>query len=163
MVVPSPNSPKLFSVEEYLEAEQKAVHRSEFLNGYVYAMAGGSYTHHRITVNVLKELANRLDSGNCEAMPSDLRIWIQTVASFLYPDAAIVCGPPRFHANRQDTIENPTVVFEILSDSTEKYDRGQKFHAYQAIPDLRHYVLVSQNEALVEVFSKQSDFLVRRT
>lgn len=163
MVVPSPNTPRIYSAEEYLEAEQVAAYRSEFVRGHVYAMAGGSFTHNRINVNILKELAVRLDGGDCEPIASDLRVRVSSMASFFYPDAAVLCGPPRFYASRQDTIENPTVVFEILSDSTEKYDRGQKFHAYQTIPDLRHYVLVSQSEPLVEVFSKQSDFWVLRT
>ena len=155
--------PRKLTPEQYLDQEEKASFKSEYLAGYVYAMAGGSYTHHRINVNMAREVSTRLKGRDCEAMPSELRVWMPAVENFLYPDGAVICGSPRFRGGRNDVVENPTVVFEILSESTEKYDRGAKFHSYQTIPELRQYVLISQNQPMVEVFTRDGDRWILRT
>ncbi len=146
--------PPRFTPDQYLELERTAEYRSEFIDGFIYAMSGGTFTHARIAGDLYSSLETRLQGGNCQAIQFDLKVWMPSVVTFLYPDVQIICGKPRFRNNRQDVIENPSVIVEILSDSTEKYDRGAKFHAYQTIPELKHYVLVTQDHALVEVFTR---------
>lgn len=155
--------PTKLTPEQYLEQEEKASFKSEYWSGYVYATSGAAFLHVGINANLSGELHNRLKGRPCRAMFSDLRIWMPAVSNFLYPDCAVICGPPRFRGNRVDVVENPTVVFEVLSESTEKYDRGVKFHSYQTIPELRQYVLISQSQPMVEVFTRDEDRWVLRT
>jgi Uma2 family endonuclease len=147
---------KKYTPEEYLALEDKAEFRSEYENGEIVAMAGGSLNHLRIVSNVSRVVGNKV-SGNCESLPNEMKIRVETIGKFYYPDVTILCGEPNFYQERTDTITNPILIVEVLSDSTEAKDRGEKFFAYQTLKSLQEYVLISQNRAAVEQFIKQSD------
>jgi Uma2 family endonuclease len=140
--------------EQYLEIERAAEFKSEYYNGRMYAMSGASRTHVLVTSNLTRELGNALKGGPCLVYASDLRV--STGKLYTYPDVAVVCGKETFSDNRQDTLVNPTVIVEVLSPSTEAYDRGLKFSLYWSIESLREYVLVWQARPQVEVFRRQA-------
>lgn len=137
---------------EYLDFERKADVKHEFFDGEMFAMAGGSPAHSLISLNVGAELRNRLKGKPCQAYNNDLRIKIELTGLITYPDLSVICGPLEFTPGTRDTVINPTLLVEVLSPSTEAYDRGKKFHNYQRIPSLREYLLVSQHEARIEQF-----------
>lgn len=147
---------KFYTPEEYLALEDEAEFRSEYENGEIVAMAGGAINHVRITSNISYHLRRKM-SENCETLPTDLKIWIESYRKFYYPDVAVLCGEPTFYKKRNDTIINPVLIFEVLSKSTEAKDRGEKFAAYQTLESLQEYVLVSQDKAKIEKFARQSD------
>lgn len=147
-----------FSPEEYLAFERGTDARHEYLDGHVYAMAGESIEHSRICVNVAGELRARLKGRPCEVLSPNMKIVTSPTGLFSYPDVVVLCGEPRFYDERRDILTNPTVVFEVLSPSTEAYDRGEKFLRYRTqIETLREYVLVSQHRPLVEHYVRQPD------
>lgn len=148
---------KLYSREEYLALERAATTRSEYLNGEIFAMAGGTRRHCRIAANLVARTDEQLRETPCEVFGSDMRVKISTSGLYTYPDVTIACGELLFDDRAGDTLLNPRVIFEILSDTTEAYDRGKKFDHYRQIPSLMEYVLVSQDEALVERFVRQAD------
>ncbi len=127
---------------EYLAWERAAPDKHEFLGGEIFAMAGASFAHNKIVGNIVGELRDALRDRPCDVTPSDLRVKIPAVGLYTYPDAVVVCGEPQFEDDKLDTLLNPTVIVEVLSDSTEAYDRGKKFRYYRTIPSLRDYVLV---------------------
>lgn len=139
---------------EYLTIERAAPTKSEFYDGEMFAMAGGTAIHSLIGSNVTREFGNQLHGKKCVPYNSDLRIQVQATGLFTYPDLSIICGPLQF-ADADDTVINPSVLVEVLSPSTEAYDRGQKFLQYRQIPTLREYLLVNQHEPLVELFIRQ--------
>lgn len=141
--------------EAYLEQERRAEFRSEYLNGRIYAMAGASPEHNRISRNTVGEFYVRLKGKPCEAFVSDMRVRVSPSGLYTYPDVLIVCGEMQFVDEKRDTLTNPVVIIEVLSDSTEAYDRGQKFAQYQTIESLVDYVLISQKEPRVERFTRQ--------
>ncbi len=143
--------------EEYLQIERRAEFRSEFFDGEMFAMAGGTLRHSLIAANLVREIGNRLKGKPCTAFNSDLRLKIEATGLYTYPDLSVICGQPRFVDEHEDTIVNPTVIVEVLSDSTEAYDRGRKFEHYRQIPSLQEYLLVSQKETRVEQFVRQAD------
>jgi Uma2 family endonuclease len=145
----------LVSLEDYLAAEGRSEVRHEYLAGMVYAMAGASRNHNRITLNISRRLLEKLESGPCIPYMTDLRLRIASQAgvSIYYPDVMVVCGEA---AGDEMHIENPTVIFEVLSESTERIDRREKYLAYQMIPSLKQYVLVAQDGVRVESFSMGS-------
>lgn len=147
---------KLYSPAEYLELEEKAEFRSEYENGEIAAMAGGSLNHARITRNIDRAFGNRLRE-TCESLTTDVKVRVEKYQKFYYPDVLVICGEPEFYLNRNDTIINPILIVEVLSDSTEAKDRGEKFGAYQALESLQEYILVSQTYAKVEQFTRQND------
>jgi Uma2 family endonuclease len=147
-----------FSPEEYLAFERGTDARHEYLDGHVYAMAGESIEHSRICVNVAGELRARLKGRPCEVLSPNMKVVTSPAGLFSYPDVVVICGEPRFYDERRDILTNPTVVFEVLSPSTEAYDRGEKFLRYRTqIESLREYVLVSQHRPLVEHYVRQPD------
>lgn len=146
--------PNPVTTVEYLEQEAAAAARSEYVDGIVYAMSGGTFRHSILGANTILSLGSQLKGSKCRVATSDLKVWIPTAKTFYYPDVLVICETPRYYPQRTDIIENPKVIVEVLSDSTENYDRGQKFRRYRSIPELRQYVLVSQNEALVEVYTR---------
>lgn len=147
-----------FSPEEYLAFERGTDARHEYLDGHVYAMAGESIEHSRICVNVAGELRARLKGSPCEVLSPNMKVVTSPSGLFSYPDVVVICGEPQFYDERRDILTNPTVVFEVLSPSTEAYDRGEKFLRYRTqIETLREYVLVSQHRPLVEHFVRQPD------
>jgi Uma2 family endonuclease len=152
-----PQKKPFISPEEYLRLERAANYKSEYLGGEIFAMAGGSANHSVIAANTIRELGNRLGGKECLPYTSDLRIRISATGLYTYPDVSVVCGSRKYADEGDDTIVNPALNVEVLSDSTEAYDRGTKFAHYRRIPSLREYVLISQSRPTVEVFSRQTD------
>jgi len=142
--------------EQYLALDRVAEVRSEFLDGEMIAMSGGSTNHARLQQNIAGELYIRLQGSGCEAFGSDLRIRV-SARMYTYPDLSVVCGKLRLADDHRDTLLNPIVIFEILSPSTEKYDRGLKFRYYRTIDSLTDYVLVDQDQVRIEQFSREAD------
>jgi Uma2 family endonuclease len=145
------------SPEEYLELERAAEERHEFLDGEIVAMSGGTAEHSLIAQNIIGELRSALRPKPCKVFTSDMRIRIEAANRYTYADAVVVCGPPRLADEARDTLLNPTAIFEVLSDSTESYDRGEKFAGYRTVPSVEEYVLVSQKQEQVEHFHRQAD------
>jgi len=150
--------PKLYySIEQYLELERTSESKHEYFEGEIFALAGGSKNHNLIAANLSGILYNQLRKSACKFYPSDMRVKITKTGLYTYPDLSIVCGTPRFDAQIPDTLLNPQIVIEILSASTEKYDRGAKFENYRSIISLKEYILVSQDKPLIEHYSWQRD------
>jgi Uma2 family endonuclease len=145
------------SLEEYLSRERVAEYKSEFYQGEIFAMTGGSPTHNLISINVGSRLRTGLRGSGCRPFSSDQRIRIPANGLSTYPDIAVVCGDLQLDDKDKDAITNPIVIFEVLSKSTERYDRGRKFDLYRELESLNEYVLVSQTEAQVERFLRQDD------
>lgn len=143
-----------YSPEEYLELETAAEFRSEYINGQIIPMAGAKVNHNKISLNLSSALNFALRGTEYDVFMSDLRLSIPNRSLYTYPDVMVAKTPLIFAENRQDTITNPILIAEILSDSTEKYDRGDKFRMYRTIPSFQEYLLISQTARLVEKFSK---------
>ena len=146
----------VLSAAEYLRIERAAAYRSEFYRGEMFAMAGGSPKHSLIKMNLSGSLWNRLRCHPCTAYDSGLRIKCPT-GLYTYPDASVMCEELEFDDERKDTVLNPTLIVEVLSKTTEAYDRGKKFDHYRTIPSLREYVLVAQDEPMVQRFLRNDD------
>lgn len=142
---------------EYLAIERKAEFKSEYYAGEMFAMAGASRQHCRARDNLTGELHGQLKNSPCEQYSADMRVKVSATGLYTYPDIAIVCGGAEFEDKELDILLNPSAIIEVLSDSTEKYDRGTKFEHYQRISSLQEYVLVSQDRPRVERFVRQSD------
>ena len=145
------------TIEDYLFAEETALQKNEYYKGKVFAMAGAAISHNRIVRNTQTAIDNFLNGRSCEIFPSDLRIHIEANTLFTYPDLTIFCEPIERYNNRTDTALNPTVIIEVLSKSTQEYDRGTKFNLYRQIPSLKEYMLISSTEMLVEKYMKQEN------
>lgn len=143
--------------EQYLAIERAAEIKSEYYDGQMFAMSGGTLPHALIGLNLGSAARNALQGRNCHAVNSDLRMRISPHGPFVYPDVTIYCGSAILADDYRDILLNPAVVFEVLSKSSEAYDRGFKFAQYRTIESLREYVLVSQTEPRMEVFLRQSD------
>lgn len=146
-----------FTPEAYLEFERNGNEKHEYYAGNIYAMAGGSARHNRIAGSTYATLYIQLRQRNCNVYPSDMRVKIVQTGLYTYPDITIVCGNEQYEDEKEDTILNPTIIIEILSPSTEKYDRGKKFQHYRSILSLREYILIAQDEYHIEHFVRQSD------
>ena len=153
----SPVEKRPLSREEYLAFERSQERKHELHDGEVCVMAGASFAHNQIVANLVREVGNALRRGPCQALPSDLRVRIPGRDRYKYPDALIICGAPVFEDGARDTLLNPSVLFEVLSESSERYDRGLKFADYRTIPSLQEYVLVSQDRPVVEHYVRQED------
>jgi Uma2 family endonuclease len=147
---------RTFTLDEYLRIERDSVgQRSEFLDGHIWAMVGGSLTHSKIITNLVGVLFVLLRGKPCQAYNGDLRLLIKDRNMVTYPDAMVICGPPECHRDGpRDTVLNPSVVFEVLSPSTGSFDRGDKLDAYRTIPTVKHVVLVSQEPCQVELHTR---------
>ena len=143
-----------YTVEEYLDLESVAEFRSEYHDGEIISMPGGSPDHNQITGNFYASLNFAFRGQPYRVFVADLRLWIPAYRLFTYPDVMVVGEPLELLAGRRDTVTNPLVVAEVLSDSTEKYDRGDKFKMYRSVPSLREYLLLSQNRIQLERFVK---------
>jgi Uma2 family endonuclease len=143
--------------EEYLARERAAETKSEYFAGEIFAMSGATREHNLITGNVHAELRHQLRQRDCEAYANDMRVRVRPTGLYTYPDVVVVCGGPEFEDADVDTLLNPTVIVEVLSTSTEAYDRGTKFTHYRTIEALREYVVVSQQQYLAECFTRQPD------
>ena len=148
---------KTFTESEYLELERNADFKSEYYNGETFAMAGASLIHNKIVSNLIFLFNQFLKDKPCDVYPSDLRLQVEKSGLYTYPDITIVCGKTELLDNKFDTLKNPTILIEVLSDSTEKYDRGQKFSFYREIPSLKEYILVSSKTMKIEKFKRLED------
>jgi len=149
---------------DYLALERAAEFKSEFYDGEMFAMAGGSPMRSLIGTNVVIEFGLRLKGRLCVPFNADLRIKVEQSGLLTYPDLSVICGPLQFAAGTDDTVTNPTLLAEVLSDSTENYDRATKFDHYKRIPSLREYLLVRQREPVIEHYIRQkgADWLYRQ-
>ncbi len=145
-----------WTTAQYLEYERKAESRHEFIAGQVYAMAGASERHNQLASALNYALYGQLLERPCQVFQSDMRVRAAENA-FFYPDLVVVCGEAHYVDEKRDTLLNPTVIIEILSPSTEDYDRGRKFMHYRGIASLQDYVLVSQTQMQVEHYTRQAD------
>jgi Uma2 family endonuclease len=143
--------------EDYLAFERTSEEKHEYLAGNVYAMAGGSKRHNRIAGSTYASLYAQLRQRNCIVYPSDMRVKSVQTGLYTYPDITVVCRNEQFEDDTEDTLLNPTVIIEILSPSTEKYDRGKKFQQYRTILSLREYILIAQDDYHIERFARQAD------
>ncbi len=148
------NSPILVTLEEYRAISETAVERLEYRDGEIFIVSGGSHPHSRIAVNIITFLSIGLRDTNFEVCNGDMRIWIPEFNCGTYADALVISGEPKFNGTRTDEILNPALIVEVLSPSTQSYDRGEKFRKYRSIPSLREYLLVSQSEPYIEHYFK---------
>jgi Uma2 family endonuclease len=152
---PQADTNVLISPEEYLALERRAQSKSEYWDGTVLAMSGASIPHNIIVVNLISKLVSPLRARGCQIYPSDLKV--RRGRRFFYPDVSAVCGDPIFNDGEKDVVLNPNLIIEVLSPSTESYDKGPKFLTYQQIASLQEYLLVHQDRPLVEKYSRQSE------
>jgi Uma2 family endonuclease len=145
------------SPEEYLTLERKAEYKSEYLHGEIFAMSGASREHNLITGNIAAELNQQLRGKPCEVYASDMRVKVKATGLYTYPDISVVCDEPSFEDGHVDTLLNPTLLVEVLSPSTERYDRIAKTSYYRTLDSLKEHLLVSQNEIRLEQYVKQAD------
>jgi Uma2 family endonuclease len=148
---------RLFASEEYLSLERNSSFKSEYLAGKIYAMAGASPEHNIITANVVGEFYSQLKVRPCRTYPSDMRVKVDATGLYTYPDVTVVCGEPQYADEHGDILLNPTVIVEVLSPSTEAYDRGEKFEHYRRIASLTDYVLIAQDRMWAEHYVRQGD------
>jgi len=148
---------KYYSSEEYLKLERAAEIKSEYFNGEIFAMSGASVNHNIIAGNIFANLHAKLKNNKCKPFTSDMRINVSDNGLFTYPDISVICGEIKFLDDETDTVTNPKVIFEVLSRSTQNYDRGGKFKLYRDINSLEEYILVSQDTVTIEHFIRQKD------
>jgi Uma2 family endonuclease len=152
------SQPKTYlTPEEYLAIERKADHKSEYFNGEMFAMSGASERHATIVANLMYLLVGQLRGRPCKAYANDLRVRVSPTGLYTYPDVVVVCGQPQFADDQRDTLLNPTLIVEVLSESTKDYDRGGKFEHYRTLTSLSEYVLIDQAKYHVEHFVRQPD------
>ena len=148
---------RLLTPQEYLAIERKAEYKSEFYAGEMFAMAGAGWKHASIKANVARHAGNQLAEGPCQILTSDMRVKVDATGLYTYPDIVVVCEEPRFEDDVFDTLLNPRVIVEVLSDSTEEYDRGTKLKHYRKISSVQEVVLIAQDRPLVERYVRQAD------
>lgn len=145
------------SPQDYLALERQASWKSEYVDGEMVAMAGVSRNHALIVTNLSRELSTQLLRRPCEVYSSDMRVRVPASRLYTYPDVIVVCAEPRFDDEHADTLLNPTVLIEVLSPSTEAYDRGRKFENYRTLESLREYLLVAQDGPWIDHYARQDD------
>lgn len=143
--------------EEYLALERGCEYRNEYVNGEIRAMTGASREHNLITTNLVREFSLKLRGRPCEVYPSHMRVRIPSANVYTYPDVVVVCGEPKFEDGHLDTLLNPTLVVEVLSKSTSKYDRTTKSDYFRTLGSLAEYLLVAQDEYAVEQYTRRAD------
>jgi len=148
-----------YTPEEYLAFEEQTEYRNEYHDGEIITMTGATFNHNRIVGNVFAALNFHFkNQENYEVAMSDLKVWILQTQRFLYPDVMVIAGQPEYYENRKDAITNPMMIVEILSKSTQDYDKGTKFEHYRSLPSFKEYLLFSQYEYLIEQYTKISDY-----
>jgi len=143
-----------YTPEQFLALERRNEFKSEYYNGFITAMAGASRQHNLIAVNFSREISSQLKDRPCEVYGSDMRVCVSPTGPYTYPDVVAVCGKPHFQDDEQDTLLNPAMIVEVLSPSTESYDRGDKFAHYRRLASLREYVIVAQDKVMVERYTR---------
>ena len=147
---------KKFTPEEYLALEDKAEFRSEYWNGEIVKMSGGTGNHNTITLNVAGDLKAKLRE-KCRTFAIDVKVWINNWKSYAYPDVFVICGELKYYEKRRDIYTNPNLIVEVLSNGTKIFDKGDKFLAYQTIESLQEYILIDQYKFVVEQYFKEKD------
>lgn len=145
------------TAKDYLEFERKSHIKHEYFDGEIFAMSGAKRNHNKVSTNLGGLVWQHLKGKNCESYSNDMRVFVPQTGLYTYPDLVVVCGEPQFQDDVFDTLLNPVLLIEVLSDSTESYDRGKKFQHYRSIESLQEYVLVSQDEARVEKYVRHGD------
>jgi Uma2 family endonuclease len=145
------------SPEQYLALERNAEHKSEYLDGEMIAMTGASRRHNLIVINLARELSQQLKGRPCELYANDMRVKVLASGLYTYPDVVVVCGEPQFEDKHVDTLLNPTLIIEVLSESTESYDRGKKFVYYRTIESVTEYLLIAQDKYRIERYVKEGN------
>ncbi len=145
---------KFYTPEEYLALEEKAPVKSEYFQGRIYQMTGASFKHNVITANLSGLLYQSLNRNTCQHFIGDMRLLVKTNGLYTYPDVMVVCGPVDLAAGPLETLTNPLLIIEVLSDSTAEYDRTDKFELYKGLESLQNYVLVDQHRAYIQVFRR---------
>ena len=153
----SAHSKTLLTEAEYLERERKAEYKSEYYQGEMFAMSGASEMHNLLAGNLYAALHGQLRRRSCRVFGSDMRVRVSATGLYTYPDVVVVCGDRKFADNEFDTLLNPTLLAEILSPSTEAYDRGRKAEHYRQIESLAEYLLVAQDRVHVDLYTRQPD------
>jgi Uma2 family endonuclease len=148
---------RYYTPEEYLALEEKAEYKSEYHDGVIISMTGGTTNHNQITGNIYMALRLALKGQEYDVFISDVRLWIPRIRSYVYPDVMVIAGKPEYYDNRKDTITNPQAIIEVLSKSTRNYDRGDKFSYYRTIPSFQEYILIDQKKIAIEQYSKQAN------
>src|SRR5438093_9705910 len=146
-----------YTPEEYLVLERKSEHKSEYFGGEIFAMSGASERHNLVVTNLVRELSLQLKGRPCKTYSSDMRVKVAPTGLYTYPDVMVVCDKTLFDDEQEDTLLNPSVIIEVLSKSTEGYDRGEKFAHYRKLESLTDYLLVSQTKHRVERYVRQPD------
>src|SRR3984957_17218554 len=141
--------------EQYLEIERQAERKSEYWQGEMFAMAGAGEPHNLVVMNIAAQIHSQLRSGACRTYANDMRVRVSVTGLYTYPDIVVVCGVPQFLDGRRDTLLNPTLIVEVLSPSTEAYDRGRKFEHYQSLDSLQQYLLVESERLHADLFTRQ--------
>jgi len=149
--------PKFITPEEYLRLERASQEKHEYFKGEIFAMTGATENHNIIAGSTFAALYSELRKKPCQIYPSDMRVRIPATGLYTYPDISVVCGTPEFEDDGLDTLLNPTVIIEVLSPSTEPYDRGKKFQHYRTIPTLKEYILIAQDSIRIEHFARRED------
>ena len=154
-----------YTDEEYLTIDRTAATKSEYLDGVIYAMGGATARHVQIVGNVARELGNQVRDKPCVVYSTDLRVRVSPSGLYAYPDVVVVCGDPVFIDGELDTLTNPLLIVEVLSNSTKNYDRGEKFERYRSITSLREYLLIARDNVHIEGHVRQNDgaWLLRET
>jgi len=151
----SPQVAVKITPQEYRAFERQATEKHEFVDGIIYAMSGASKEHNFISSNITGELYLAFKKRPCVVCANDMRVKVNE-SDYVYPDVVAVCGDAQFEDNTFDTLSNPTVIIEILSDSTERYDKGRKAELYRALPTMQDYVLISQTHCYMEHYHRQT-------
>ena len=148
---------RYYTPEQYLTLERVALYKNEYINGEIVAMSGATEPHNLITINVASLLHTQFKGRACKIYSNDMRVKVSGTGMYTYPDVVAVCGEARFEDERRDTLLNPMVLFEVLSPSTEAYDRGDKFAHYRRLVSLSDYVMISQDRRNIEHYTRGTD------
>lgn len=153
-VTEQPTAQSYFTPEEYLALEEAAEYKSEYRDGVIIPMTGGTTNHNRISLNMSIALRLALKGLDYDVFMGDVRLWLPKKRTYTYPDVMVIPGKPEYYNNRQDTVMNPQVIVEVLSKSTKAYDRTDKFKSYQTLPTFQEYILIDQSQVYVEQYCK---------
>ncbi|WP_341731978.1 Uma2 family endonuclease [Microcoleus sp. EPA2] len=153
-VTEQPTAQDYFTPEEYLALEEAAEYKSEYLDGVIIPITGGTTNHNRISLNMSIALRLALKGLDYDVFIGDVRLWLPKKRFYTYPDVMVIPGKPEYYNNRQDTVMNPQAIVEVLSKSTKAYDRSDKFKLYQTIPTFQEYILIDQSQVYIEQYCK---------
>jgi Uma2 family endonuclease len=152
-----PTEKRHYTPEEYLALEESAIDKSEYHDGEIVPMPGGTTNHNKLALNFCRKFPLTIKEQNYETFINDVRLWIPHTRRYVYPDIMVIKGEPIYHENNKTIVTNPLIIVEVLSNSTKDYDRGGKFLAYRSIPEFQEYLLIDQYSYHIEQFAKNSN------